>query len=587
MRKMVIAVLAALGLVQPAAAPAQAERPVALVGATVVDGNGGAPIPDAVVVLRGDRIEAVGPRAKVRIPRGAETVDVTGKWITPGLIDAHVHFFQSASLYTRPDGLDFSSVVPYAADLNRSKKRLPETFDRYLASGVTTVVDAGGPRWNYEVRSRAASAPRAPRVAVAGPLIATEPTEPQKKLIVDGDAPIISAATPEEAAALARAQLPMKPDLIKIWGIGSGPEGAKKLREITRAVAAVAHPAGIRVAVHATELEQARAAVEGGADVLVHSVEDAPIDDAFIAALKARGVVYVTTVIVHEGYRDLFNGKPDLTAIERRLGDPFIVSTLSEVPPAIQNQVRGKIPDQTAIILANLKRAVAAGVRVAAGTDAGNPGTLHGPAIHRELELLAQAGLTPLQVLSAATRDAAYAYSPKPHIGLVRAGFRADLLVLDADPTRSVAALQQIRQVWSRGRPYDPAALITPSPEAVVQLQLERYNAHDLEGFLATYAEDAEIFDLPNTAKPSVAGVAKMREVYGKLFAALPELRCEVGNRLVEGQFVIDQEICRESPRGPVFRASAIYQVEGGKIRRVWFADPMFGMAPPPAAAGG
>lgn len=574
MKRAVIAVLAALGLMQPVSAPARSEATVALVGATVVDGNGGTPIADAVVILRGDRIEAVGPRASVRIPRGARTVDVSGKWITPGLIDAHVHFFQSGSIYTRPDGIDLSAAVPHAEDFARSKAQLQTTFDRYLASGVTTVVDAGGPRWNYEVRTRAASSPHAPRVAVAGPLIATEPTEPQKKLIIDGDAPIISAATPAEAAELARAQLPFKPEWIKIWGIGSGPEGARRLREMTAAVAAVAHPAGVRVAVHATELEQARAAVEGGADILVHSIEDKPVDDAFIAALKSRGVVYITTAVVHEGYRDAFAGRPELSATERRLGDPEIIASLSEMPPAIVDAVRGRIPDMTPTVLANLRRVVTAGVRVAAGTDAGNPGTLHGPAIHRELELIVAAGLTPLQALTAATRDAAFAYSPRPDIGLVAAGYRADLLVLDADPAKSVAALSRIDQVWSRGKAFDPSTLLPLSPEAVVQLQLERYNAHDVEGFAATYAQDVEIFDLPPGAQPSISGMAKLREVYAGLFKNLPQLRCDVASRVVEGPYVIDQEICRETPMARPLRATAIYQVEGGKIRRVWFADP-------------
>ncbi|HEY8572022.1 amidohydrolase family protein [Phenylobacterium sp.] len=564
------ALAAALWLGGSSPSLAQPQGPVALVGATIVDGNGGAPIPDGVVLLRGDRIEAVGPRASVRLPRNARVVDVRGKWITPGLIDAHVHFFQSGGLYTRPDGMDLTSAVPYAEDLARSKSRLDETFARYLASGVTTVVDAGGPKWNFEVRSRAAASPRAPRVAVAGPLIATEPTVPQKKLDL-GDPPIISAADPGEAAALARALLPAKPDLIKIWGIGSGPEGARRLRDMTAAVVAVAKPAGIRVAVHATDLEQARAAVEGGAEVLVHSVDDAPVDDAFVAALKARGVVYVTTVMVGQGYSGAFTGRPALTVTERRLGAPDIIATLSEIPPAIAAQVKDRMPDATPQILANAKRVHAAGVRVAAGTDAGNVGTLHGPAIHRELELLVAAGLTPSQALTAATRDAAYAYAPKPDIGLVAAGYRADLLVLNADPTRNVSALARFAQVWSRGVSHGAASLIPESPEALVQRQLEAYNAHDLEAFAATYAEDIEIFDLPGAAAGRT-GKAALRETYGPLFQRLPQLRCEAAHRVVEGPFVIDQEVCRPTPQARPRRATAIYQVENGRIRRVWFA---------------
>ena len=108
----------------------------------------------------------------------------------------------------------------------------------------------------------------------------------------------------------------------------------------------------------------------------------------------------------------------------------------------------------------------------------------------------------------------------------------------------------------------------------VVQLQLERYNTHDLEGFLATYAEDAEIFDLPGTASPSIRGATKMREVYGGLFKQVPNVHCRSAQRIVEGSFVIDQEVCSMGDDKPPMHAAAIYQVVNGKIRRVWFADP-------------
>jgi hypothetical protein len=254
------------------------------------------------------------------------------------------------------------------------------------------------------------------------------------------------------------------------------------------------------------------------------------------------------------------------------------------MPPAIVARVKGRIPDSTPQILANAKRLTAAGVRVAAGTDAGNIGTLHGPAIHRELELLASAGLTPAQVLTAATRDAAFAYAAKPDVGLVAPGYRADLLVLDADPSRSVAALSRIAQVWARGRAHDPGSLSPPSPEAVVQHQLERYNAHDLDGFAATYAEEVEVFDLPGGAA-TISGKPALRTTYDGLFKRFPELRCEASDRIVEGPFVIDQEVCRPTPGARPIRATAVYQVDKGLIRRVWFADPALGAPAAPAGA--
>ncbi|MFN6934485.1 MAG: amidohydrolase family protein, partial [Tsuneonella sp.] len=256
-----------------AAVPVGAEE-VALLGATIVDGNGGKPIEDGVILLDGDRIVAVGPRATLNLPAGARRIDVSGKWITPGLIDAHVHFSQSGGIYTRPDAIDLTAIVPYQEDRERSKTSLDDTFKRYLASGVTTVVDVGGPVWNFDVRDRALGSIRAPRVAVAGPLIATEPAPETKKLDL-GDPVIISVATADEAQAIAKAQLARKPDLIKVWGIGSGPAGSARVREITSAIVAIARPAGIRVAVHATDLDIAEAALDGGALVLVHSVENA------------------------------------------------------------------------------------------------------------------------------------------------------------------------------------------------------------------------------------------------------------------------------------------------------------------------
>jgi hypothetical protein len=110
-------------------------------------------------------------------------------------------------------------------------------------------------------------------------------------------------------------------------------------------------------------------------------------------------------------------------------------------------------------------------------------------------------------------------------------------------------------------------------PVDIVQRQLDAYNAHDLEAFLATYSPEIEIFDISDAASPQMAGIPAMREVYGGMFASLPDLRCDLGNRIADGAFVIDHEICAMgAPGDPPERAIAIYQVEDGLIRRVWFA---------------
>src|SRR5215471_5009876 len=142
-------------------------------GATIITGTGSPAIRNGAIVVDGGRIRDIGPRNEVKVPNNAQIIDARGKWVIPGLIDAHVHFSQSGGLYTRPDIIDLRSRRTYEKEMEWIKQRLPFTFERYLLSGVTGVVDCGGPIWNFEVRDAAARTKRAPRVAVAGPLIST------------------------------------------------------------------------------------------------------------------------------------------------------------------------------------------------------------------------------------------------------------------------------------------------------------------------------------------------------------------------------------------------------------------------------
>src|SRR2546422_3164058 len=157
--------------------PCQAADVTAIVGATVVHPERDLPsaiASNTTVIIAGSRIEAIGPAGSTPVPAGAARIDGKGKWVVPGLIDSHVHFFQSGNLYTRPDVADFNAWMPYAKEVERNKARLPATFKVWLASGVTGVVDIGGPFWNFEIRDAAAGSPPAPPGAVAGPLISME-----------------------------------------------------------------------------------------------------------------------------------------------------------------------------------------------------------------------------------------------------------------------------------------------------------------------------------------------------------------------------------------------------------------------------
>ncbi|MEN8260951.1 MAG: amidohydrolase family protein [Pseudomonadota bacterium] len=430
----------------------------AFVGATVIDGTGSAPVSDAVMLVAGERIAAVGRRADVPIPKEAQVVDASGQWIIPGLIDAHIHFFQSGGIYTRPDIIDLRSIRPYAEETTWIKQRIPRTLARYLASGVTSVVDVGGPFWTFDVRGFAGRTAEAPRVAVAGPLVATYmPSE-----LETNDPPLIKVNSPAQARAAVRRILARKPDLIKIWFIPTFGWRITGQAGLVQAAIEQGHAAGVPVMVHATELEVARAAVHAGADILAHSVEDRRVDEAFVKLLKDRNVVYITTLVVNEGYREVLDQRVDLADIERRVGDPEVIATFDDLAglPAWKKLHLYRWPSRQ-VMLWNLKRLQQSGVIIAAGTDAGNIGTLHGPALHRELELMADAGLSPQEILTAATRGGAQVMGRGSNLGTLEQGKLADFLLLDADPLADITHLRRIARVIKGGILFDPQALVT------------------------------------------------------------------------------------------------------------------------------
>ena len=549
-------------------------KTTAYLGATLFDGTGADPVVNAVVLVEGERIVRVGKRSEVALPDDATIVDLTGKWIVPGLVDAHVHFFQSAGLYTRPDIVDRRTQRPYAEEMAFINERLDETFRRHLASGTTAVVDVGGGYWNFEVRDKTRNMTLAPRTAVAGPLISTV-SRPQMDM---GDPPIVKANSSKAARAMVQDQLKYEPDLVKIWYIVSSDGDYTDNLDLVRATIEEAHSGGVRVAVHATSLEAARASVEVGADILVHSVSDQPVDQEFVELVKQRGTIYTTTLIVREGYAEVLGGNVDLLDVEKRLGDPGVIKTWSELyGPADDEVLREsgarrteRLERQMPLMQANLKAMQDGGAIVAAGTDAGNIGTLHGPSIHRELRLMVEAGLSPREVLIAATRNAARVFAREPEFGTLESGKLADMLILNADPLGDIVNLERIDRVVKGGEVLNPRALLPPSPEYVVQRQVEAYNARDIDAFLSFYAEDVKIARLP-LGEVSYDGREAMRPRYSRLFEKNPELNCTIVNRTVHGNWVVDQEFVSGVKDRPRIRAVAIYEVRDGLIQNVWF----------------
>jgi imidazolonepropionase-like amidohydrolase len=452
---------------------ANAEK-IALVHGTLINPGTSQIVRDATIVIDGDRISAAGD-AKTISPaaagKDAKVIDCKGKFILPGYIDTHVHFFQSGDLYTRPDAANLTKVRPYADEIAWIKRNLPDTFARYLRSGITSAVDVGGPFWNFEVRKIANATAKAPRVAVAGPLISSV-SRPQLDL---GDPPIVKIDNPERAREFVRKLAAQNPDLVKIWYIVDKDHPVDSFRPIVRATVEESHARKLRVAVHATELETARAAVEEGADVLVHSVIDKPVDNAFVKLLKDRHTILCPTLVVFERYGRTFANKLNLTAEEKAWGNPEVIASLDvtklpqdQLPERIKtalsnpNEALDRIKKIYGVALKNLKALEDAGVTIAAGTDAGNIGTIHGPALFREFQLMKEAGLTPMQILQCATANAAKLFGGETgaHIGQIEKGHFADLVILNSNPLSDIKNASDIDTVIKNGVAYPADSIL-------------------------------------------------------------------------------------------------------------------------------
>jgi imidazolonepropionase-like amidohydrolase len=495
-----------LALVAASTAFATPSGTTVILNGTAIDPGTGKVMPNATITIEGGHLTAIKENSTDIPKKGDVAIDAHGKFILPGYIDTHVHFFQSGGLFTRPDAVDLTNVRPYKDEVAMIKRNLPDTFVRYLRSGITSVLDIGGPLWNFEMRKIANSTAKAPRVAAAGPLISSV-SRPQLDL---GDPPIVKIDTPEQGTQMVQKLAPQKPDYIKIWyivppappaeritpkpgesgsvapkpGEGGSPspapgqsdvERAAIFRPVVHAVIAEAHRLKLRVAVHATELEAARASVEAGADLLVHSVTDKPVDEAFVKLLKEKGIILTPTLVVFERYGRTFANKLELTPEEKAWGNPEVIASLdvTKLPPdkvpdriktamANPQPVLDRIQQTYDVALKNLKTLQDAGITIATGTDAGNIGTIHGPAIFREFQLMKQAGLTPMQILQSTTANAAKTFGGDTgaKIGSLKPGNFADLVILKSNPLDDIKNASDVDSVMKSGVIYPADSIL-------------------------------------------------------------------------------------------------------------------------------
>lgn len=464
--------------------PSEASDTLALVGATVVSPHIDAPIENATVLIRDGKIEAVGP-ASININKDYQVIQLHGQYLAPGFIDAHMHFFQSGSAFTRPDSFDFSQIQPYKEDRSWVEEHIQDTSVRYLMGGITGVVDMCGPSLNYKVREAASANPFAPTVAIAGACISSF-AGPDLDL-GDGDPVFHYATSSGDAVASVKAQLERKPDLIKIiWSPDQG-ETPEQLYDLFKDAIRMARIEGIPVAVHATELENAKMAIRAGAHILVHGVMTEAIDEEFVALIKEHKTVYMPTLTVHEKTGDLARNALHFSDHEHDLAHPDIltsfkraaampekagmmvqlfhkympyvdagpeeVATLSEQEQGIVGQLKSFFARElTQIQRDNLKRLYAEGVTLALGTDAGNPGVLHGGSMLTEMAEWHKAGVPLSAILKASTINGAKVMGQEATLGSIEVGKWADLVVLAEPPLEALENLGSVEAVIKRGR---------------------------------------------------------------------------------------------------------------------------------------
>ncbi len=430
----------------------------ALVGATIIDGTGGPDIENGVVLVEGERLACVGSRLDCPVPGSAQVIDVTGAFITPGLIDTHVHFAQTGWIAGRTESLP----VLYPTERIHAELRAdPARWHRaYLCSGVTAVFDVGGAPWTItETQGGELGRPDRAHVRAAGPLMTWVNREAERFLKMESEEQIRADIT--RLAELGSAA-------VKVWYLDPPAERREELDAMLAVVGKVAADAGLPMIVHATELRNAKAALRGGAKMLVHSVWDEPVDDEFLELLAKNDAWYAPTLVVNFNWMKttgtILSGEAAEIDDPNGCVDEATLARIGEVDkiraevgdanlPSLPRLLEGTFASgqRLAISQHNLRTVLAAGGRVVLATDVGNSLTVHGPSVHWELEAMEAAGMAPDEILRAATLEGARALGMAEHIGTLEAGKVADLLVLAEDPRLTVRHFRSLDRVMRAG----------------------------------------------------------------------------------------------------------------------------------------
>jgi imidazolonepropionase-like amidohydrolase len=404
---------------------------------TLIDGTGRPPAAHVLMIIDNGRIRWVGPASQVRMPAGAERINLAGKFVMPGIINLHGHIgntvdlTQDAKFYTR--------------------ENIEQNLKTYASYGVTTVLSMGTDQdLIFHIRDEQRSGrPSVCRVYTAGQGFVFKGgygglvgVNPQVASMADVNAEIVSLAA-------------KKVDIIKLWMDDHLGTQKKMPYSVGKAIVEGAHRHHLRAAAHIFYLEDARQMVDDGVNGLAHSVRDKAVDQALIDGMKKHGTWQMAATLSREASMFVFGADApflDLPFFTRGVS-ANVLETLKS--PAYQQTIRAdpefsRYQGFFEMAKKNLKTLADAGVRYGMGTDTGPPGRFPGYFEHWEMQLMVDAGLTPMQVIVAATKSGAEFLEAKD-LGTLESAKWADLIVLDRNPLENIKNAQTIRAVYIAG----------------------------------------------------------------------------------------------------------------------------------------
>ncbi len=408
---------------------------------TIISGDGAAPISNAHVLIEGDRISRIADRP-IDPPKDARRIDGAGKFLMPGLIDTHVHLRGAAD--------------PSEKGAKDDKRAAKQALASFLYSGVTSIYDAGNsPNLIFSLREQERAGTLAsPRIFATGGIVTypgSHGASPYATLVDDWP----------EAIPLIEAHAAKKPDLVKFTleerGWGARPLIPMLPLDLMQLLIEFYNDRGIRTTVHTSSELRAREAIFAGVDTLAHPVIQGPISDDFALLMGAKKIPMSSTLTIGENYSRLAEHPEFLDQPLYRAS--FSAQEISRLKTETRKEYQERswtwwMKIMTPIAQENLRKIDAAGGVIALGTDQSN-----GPAVHREMELLAAAGIAPIDVITIATRNSALFLGKEEELGVVRTGYAADLVLLNADPSVDIDNAKEIAAVIKAGKLIDRGKL--------------------------------------------------------------------------------------------------------------------------------